>query len=79
LKTLKVWHDNNAIAGSDWELSHITVTDPRDGTKTLFNCHSWLSKSKGWVVHPTAFEAIPLQPSLQELGGVLVQTEQGLC
>jgi len=47
LKTLKVWHENNALAGSDWELDHVVVTDPRDGTETLFNCHSWLSKSKG--------------------------------
>lgn len=49
LTRLKVWHDNNSIFGADWELDSITVVDPRDGTSTLFNCHSWLSKSKGLV------------------------------
>jgi len=49
LTRLKVWHDNNSMFGADWELDSIAVVDPRDGTSTLFNCHSWLSKSKGLV------------------------------
>jgi hypothetical protein len=49
LTRLKVWHDNNSMMGADWELDSITVVDPRDGTSTLFNCHAWLSKSKGLV------------------------------
>ena len=49
LTRLKVWHDNNSMFGADWELDSISVVDPRDGTSTLFNCHAWLSKSKGLV------------------------------
>lgn len=48
LKVLQVWHDNDAAGGSAWELETVSVTDPRSGgTDTTFNCHSWLSKSKG--------------------------------